>query len=210
MDGEYRPQCPAHLLKACSKKTLPKGEVLILQGFRETWVYQLLHGRAQAFYLLEHGEKFNLIEILPGETIGETECFVRERSPNMVELTEESELLEMPQSVFLQWLREDSTFALYVMEILAYRLTDLSGKVVFQSPLTAAERCVLLLSVLCKKGVLRAEKDVVYDSIPVTRRSCNRAVKTLCEQGLIRVEGAYLVVANPEEVMKLGESYQNT
>ena len=66
----YVPHCPAHILAQGVQKEWRKGEMLILQGYCEGQVFLLLSGRAQAFYLLGSGEKFNLITILPGETIG--------------------------------------------------------------------------------------------------------------------------------------------
>ena len=199
----YVPHCPAHILAQGVQKEWRKGEMLILQGYCEGQVFLLLSGRAQAFYLLGSGEKFNLITILPGETIGETESFLEERTPNMVELTEDSVLLQLPQTAFLQWVEEDSTFALHVMKILAYRLTDLSRKMVANAPLTVEQQCVAQLAALCRQRLTQVKKDALYGTIPATRRSCNRAVKALGEEGLVRVQGDDIIILDECRLLRM-------
>jgi CRP-like cAMP-binding protein len=188
--------------------TFHQHETILYQGDEGEMLYLIQSGRVRIYVLGEEGQEISVRLIGPGEVFGELAVIDDlPRSANAVAM-EDTVVLTLPRSAYLDHLRRCPQLALNFMRTLSTRLrytTVQAGSLAFLGVYRRVARELLELAE--GYGVVEAEgvritvpltQQELATMVGATRESTNKALAAFRRQGLIRVRRGQIVVVNPQ------------
>ena len=118
---------PARLLHSYGR-SLRKGEVLFSAGDRERSAYFVYYGRI-GIYIPSSGLESSIASMGPGEVFGEMAYILGEDRTATARAEEESAVLELPPSIFEQYLASHPDAARHLIGSLSERLRTTDGRI---------------------------------------------------------------------------------
>ncbi|MEP1144250.1 MAG: Crp/Fnr family transcriptional regulator [Henriciella sp.] len=188
-----------HLDENTSAQRLRKNEILIHQDAPVPHVYLVKSGLLQAKFVSFEGAEVWLANLGPGAIVGEISALCSRLSSSNVEAAEPTEVLLVPQKVFLDALSRSSKLALAVASMLAGRIADTSTSLTSHVALKIEYRLMNALKTMAERGqrgedlkVARAPSMLqLAVRIHASREATSRAYAKLLKRGvLIKKDGA--------------------
>lgn len=186
---------------------LRKGELLFAMGDEARSLFIVLQGWIKVFRISRTGEEAVISIFGLGESFAEAGVFSdRQIYPVNAEAVEESIVLSVPRTFFVDKINEDSNFALRILGTIAARQNFLVQHMEQITTRSAPQRVAYFLLKFCQEGVsgdtvrqitLPYEKSVISTRLNMTPETFSRSLAALKEHG-VTVEGAHVTLNNPE------------
>lgn len=199
--------CPPPLREQMEHCHFAAGEYLMRCGDEADTVYLLLEGDVKVFHYAQNGEIIiSYIGSKNRELFGEVEALRDDGyaiSRNVLAVTACS-AMKIPKALFLQWVRQDPDWSLFLLRRFARQMAEASEYGVSSAVRPLKVRAaMLLLDHLQPGGEVNIGKDELSGILATSMRSTNRILKTMREERLIAVRGNHLKVLNEEALQQL-------
>ena len=161
-------------------------EKILKQNDKPSFVYIIKKGKVKIYSLAPTQVKYLERIFCEYNLFGELELFVDKPILNYVEAMEPCEVIKIPKDTFLEWIKYDSDFSLYIHVQLSTKMyhTSVNSKANVAYPLKA--RIIFFLwSFLDEHKLTSVHKDILVEGVGSNIRSINRIIKELVNEGLI-------------------------
>ncbi|MBI1954614.1 MAG: Crp/Fnr family transcriptional regulator [Proteobacteria bacterium] len=188
-------------------KQYNKGEELFAMGDPALNFFFIINGWVKLYRISREGEETIINVFASGETFAEAAVFgPKQRYPVNAQAVEDTIVLEIPRSLFVEKIKENSGFALSILGSIAAHQHYLIQQIEQLTVKEAPQRLGSFLVHLCKPG---KEKDVEinlpYDKFLIARRlniqpeTFSRALKKLEPYG-VSVKGRVIFIHDVKEL----------
>jgi CRP-like cAMP-binding protein len=188
-------------------KDYEKGEEIFAMGDPAEGFFLILEGWIKLYRVNREGEEAIISISGPGETFAEAAVFgPMQRYPVNAQAVEKTVLLEIPRTLFVEKIHENSDFALMILGSISARQRSLIQQIEQITVKTAPQRIGTFLLRLCLPGQTRnIEIGLPYDKSLIARRlniepeTFSRALKKLGPCG-VSMNGRMITI---EDISKL-------
>lgn len=205
----------ANMLKNCPEETLekwkithyPKHKIICHQGEVYDRFYIIVDGLASIFIMAENGKKYIQSIYKKGDYFGELEIFNSHPYICSIEALTELTVMSLEKSHFLNWIKKDKDFLLYLTRTLCnsfYKLSQKAGEDLLYS---LKYRICNHLMFCVEKGEkkpfgikVKIPKKQLSQLLVVTPRSINRILKQLEQREIIEVYNDSIIVKDVERL----------
>ncbi|BES64312.1 hypothetical protein SANA_07510 [Gottschalkiaceae bacterium SANA] len=182
--------CPASLRDKLEKISFSPDDYLMKQNDINHWVFILLSGEAQAYSETKTGLRHVRYIHHAGEVVGEIEAITNDPIICSVVATSTGEAIKVSQESYLEWIRTDSEFAMFVIGQLAESLAIMSAYTSMNMQYSLKQR---LMQFFLQKhqqfgNPFYVDKKLTADLFGCHLRSVNRIVKELESKNLLGYE----------------------
>jgi methanogenic corrinoid protein MtbC1/CRP-like cAMP-binding protein len=195
------------------KKHYPRGAVLLWQGDPVEQIYLILSGAVKVSAISPEGKIYAYGILGAGRLIGARTYLLGGVYESVAEVSENTELLVIPQAEFDRALRTNQDFSRAVMKEMAREASVIAGNVRDLSFLDVQQRLKHSLMNLAREHGIRTERGVIID-LNITQDeigtmvSANRTTIAAClselrAKGFLWKDGRHLAILPPEHVEKL-------
>ena len=179
-------------------------EKILKQNDKPSFVYIIKKGKVKIYSLAPTQVKYLERIFCEYNLFGELELFVDKPILNYVEAMEPCEVIKIPKDAFLEWIKYDSDFSLYIHVQLSTKMyhTSVNSKANVAYPLKA--RIIFFLwSFLDEHKLTSVHKDILVEGVGSNIRSVNRIIKELVNEDLIEYNKGFIKVKNMDKLMDL-------
>ncbi|QQG37298.1 MAG: Crp/Fnr family transcriptional regulator [Micavibrio aeruginosavorus] len=184
-----------------------KGEELFAMGDQAASFFFIIDGWVKLYRITREGEESIINVFAPHETFAEAAVFgPMQRYPVNAQAVEDTTLLEIPRSLFVETIRADSDLAISILGAIAAKQHYLIQQIEQLTVREAPQRIGTFLLRLCPPGATRnIEVALPYDKSLIARRlniqpeTFSRAFKKLEPHG-VHLQGRVAVI---EEIGRL-------
>lgn len=200
--------CPDFLKKEFTTIHFKTFDKIILQDEISNFVYIMKKGKAKVYSLTTNG--INYLEHIyhEYELFGELEVFLDKPALAYVEALENSQVIQIPKKSFLEWIRYDSDFSLYINTKLSEKMynTCINTKANIVYPLKY--RVLFFLSRFFNDYNLpNITKDMLVEGVGSNIRSINRVLKELVEDGILEYNKGFIEIKDFDKAMDVIDTY---
>ncbi|HET7481826.1 MAG TPA: Crp/Fnr family transcriptional regulator [Actinomycetota bacterium] len=191
-----------------SERRYAKGDPVFIQGAPGDALFVLVEGSLKVVLTSEDGEEMVLVTLRPPGSVGELALADGgPRSASVIAL-EDSHMLVLPRSRWIQRMGEHAALRQALLEVLATtlrRLTDQAADFVF---LDLQGRVAKLLISLAEAGEsesldLKMTQTDIAHMVGGSRQSVNQILRGFQHRGDLEVDGGSLVIKNLERLRRL-------
>ncbi|MFA7275559.1 MAG: Crp/Fnr family transcriptional regulator [Pseudobdellovibrionaceae bacterium] len=189
------PNALQSLIKECHVKKLEKGHELFSMGEHAHSLYIIMDGWIKLFRVSRSGEEAVIHIFGPGESFAEAAVFSENQIyPVNAQAIEESEVLGIPRSFFVNKIKEDSNFALTMLGTIAARQNFLVHHMEQLTTRSASQRIGYFLLRFCQEShdkngqmvvTLPYDKSIISTRLNIKPETFSRSLSTLREHGII-------------------------
>jgi CRP-like cAMP-binding protein len=185
------------------QKHYEKGAPLFSMGDPATRLFFIIDGWIKLYRVNRDGEETIINIFAPRETFAEAAAFgPAQHYPVSAQAVEDSTVLEIPRTLFIDKIREDSDFALSIIGSIAARQHYLVQMIEHLAVKTPPQRLGCFLLRLCPpEKTERVEVSLPYDKALIARRlsiqpeTFSRALKKLEPHG-VSTKGRSVIIQN--------------
>ncbi len=199
----------AAFMRHARTRRLTRGELLFAHGDPVTSLYLITCGSVQLFRTTHEGQQKTIALVKAGQPLCEDEimdaCHGRRTSGVAVE---DSELLEFPVARVKEMARENGTFALNLLSLVAARLHLAEVEAEHQAAMSAAQLVACFLQRMCvlydfnQAGFeLPYSKTLIASRLGMEVKTFSRTIAKLKDHG-ISVEGNHVAILDLKAVGK--------
>lgn len=202
---------PQELKTRMYEKELTAKEIIMHQGIVPDIFAVLLDGMVKVYQNTPKGDVFLYRILTGGEILGELEIITNSPCIANVEAIEQSKILYMDKSVYINWLKTDSEFSLYINKVICQRIIKLAEK-------TATALCFPLeysfLKFLDHKfqasddNEIVISKNLLTESMGTTLRNTNRILKKIIGKNIIDYKKGRIKLLSESKLKAELESYE--
>lgn len=190
------------------KKEYEKNEIIIDPCRSSGFLYLLVSGRAVVYSLGIDGDELTVYEYHGIDCFGEIELLCGRRYPLTVRAATDCTVYLIAQRDFLQWIREDSKFSLFLLKRMSEKLLQNSDRMTRLSLLTMRERYLLSIHEHETAGDLATlTKARVAEEICAPVRSLNRLIAG--NRHLIAYDKAGFIILDDQKLREICERLQD-
>ncbi|MGL4912208.1 MULTISPECIES: Crp/Fnr family transcriptional regulator [Clostridia] len=199
---ELLDNCPHHIKNKFSELKFDAYDKILLQNETSNCVYILKSGKVKVYSLTTNGIKYLDHIYCKYELFGELEVFLNTSTLGFVEALEPCDLIKITREDFLEWLKYDNDFSLYINIQLSQKMynTCINSKANVVYPLKYRV-LYFLCRFLTEHNTDSVHKDIVVEGIGSNIRSINRVVKDLNDNNIIEYNQGYIKVKNLDRVI---------
>ncbi len=198
-------------LKDCIvMKRYEKGMTILSAEDEIKGVLIVKKGKAKVYSLAENGSTHMIKIYEAGELLGEMEILTGRTVFHYVEALETCEMMWISQSLFFDWIKEDSDVSLYIMKQLAEKLYR--SATVMKSVVLYPLKYQVLFFIwrhICETKEMVIKKELVVEALGSNTRSINRIIKELDEDGILDNLSGEIIVHEFSKVVQLVSQYES-
>lgn len=175
---------------------------ILKQNENPDFVYIVKKGKVKVYSLAPTQVKYLERIYCEYEIFGELEAFINKPILNYVEALEPCEAYKIPKDVFIDWIKHDSEFSLFVHVELSKKMyyTSINSKANVAYPLKA--RIIFFLWNFFNEHKLRSiHKDILVEGVGSNIRSVNRIIKELIDEDLIEYNKGFIKIKNMDKLV---------
>ena len=175
-----------------------RGEMVFNVGSSSNEVYILLDGRVKVFELSQEGKEVILWFCFSGELFGLSEVFQCSGREVNAQACSNVEVLTIKKMDFERYLTQHSHLAMYVIELLGYRLRELSDVLLNMASDDVTSRVIKLLTRLCSRYGKPADDYILLDialthqemadMIGTSRQTVTSVLSMLRKKGVLKMQ----------------------
>lgn len=199
--------CPNIIKDSFLKKYFEPGDKILSQNEASHYVYILRKGRAKVYFSSPIGVIFLEYIYNDGELFGEVEVLNNKPILSSVEAISFCEVIQISKENFINWLKFDGDFSLFINKQLADKLYMICIHSETNIIYPLKYRLLFFLqnhiSNNYQKGV---PKDILVEGLGSNTRSINRIIKELVDEGIIIYDKGIIKIASCD---KLKEELKN-
>ncbi|QJA08559.1 Crp/Fnr family transcriptional regulator [Romboutsia sp. CE17] len=198
----YLDICPDFIKKQFIDIEFNTFDKILKQNDTPSFVYIIKKGKVKVYSLAPTQVKYLERIYCEYNLFGELEVFVNKPILNYVEAMEHCEAVKIPKSAFLEWIKYDSDFSLYIHVQLSTKMyhTSVNSKTNVAYPLKA--RIIFFIwSFLDDHKVDTVHKDILVEGVGSNIRSINRIIKELVNENLIEYNKGFIKVKDMDKLV---------
>lgn len=198
----YLDICPDFIKKQFIDTEFNTFDKILKQNDTPSFVYIIKKGKVKVYSLAPTQVKYLERIYCEYNLFGELEVFVNKPILNYVEAMEHCEAVKIPKSAFLEWIKYDSDFSLYIHVQLSTKMyhTSVNSKTNVAYPLKA--RIIFFIwSFLDDHKVDTVHKDILVEGVGSNIRSINRIIKELVDENLIEYNKGFIKVKDMDKLV---------
>ena len=196
--------CPSHIKQDFLNITFNSFDKILFQNEAANSVYIIKKGKVKVYSLTPTGVKYLERIYCEYEIFGELEIFIDKPILNYVEALEPCEVIKIPKKSFLDWIRYDSDFSLYIHIQLSHKLytTSINSKANIVYPLKY--RLAFFLWRFREEHDLDTiHKDLLVEGVGSNIRSVNRIIKELSNDNIIDYNKGHIKVKDINKLLDI-------
>jgi len=192
--------------KSLFKSFKNKQEIFALNDKAHSF-FLIIEGWVKLYRMTREGEEAIINVFAPGETFAEAAVFSsRQVYPVNAQAVEKTEVLEIPRTLFVNKIKEDSDFALHILGSISARQHSLIQQIEQVTVKSAPQRIGAFLLRLCPpEQTSNIAVELPYDKSLIARRlniqpeTFSRALAKLKPYGVVQ-QGRQIIVMNTEKL----------
>lgn len=200
--------CPKHIRDTFIYIQFNTFDKIIFQNDTSNYIYIIKKGRAKVYSLTTNGDKYLEHIYNEYELFGELEVFLDKPNLSFVETLEPCEVIKITKKSFLEWLKFDNDFSLYINVQLSEKMYNscVNSKANIIYPLKY-KLLFFLWRFLERHNFDSVHKDIVVEGIGSNIRSVNRIIKELSNDGIIEYHKGLIKVKDFDNLVDIINTY---
>jgi CRP-like cAMP-binding protein len=193
--------CPAYILEKWESKSYDKDVIITHQGEIDDYFYIIIKGCVNIYRLGENGKAYSQSIYNESDYFGDLEIFDRRPYVCSIKTLMKCEVIRLHRKYFLQWVKEDKEFLLYLVKTLCRSFYKLSEKAGDDTLFSLKYRiCNYLIYCIRERDEsencieIKLNKKHLSEHFVVTQRSVNRILKYLNEKNIIEVKNDSVII----------------
>ena len=198
----YLDTCPDFIKDKFININFKTFDKILKQNEEPSFVYIIKKGKVKVYSLTPTQLKYLEIIYCEYELFGELEVFIDKPILNFVEAVEPCEVIKIPKDTFLEWIKYDSDFSLFIHVQMAEKMyhTSISSKA--NIAYTLKSRIIFFLwSFLDEHNLDSVHKDILVEGVGSNIRSVNRIIKELVDESLIEYNKGFIKVKDMDKLV---------
>ncbi len=198
----YLDTCPDFIKDKFININFKTFDKILKQNEDPSFVYIIKKGKVKVYSLTPTQLKYLERIYCEYELFGELEVFIDKPILNFVEAVEPCEVIKIPKDTFLDWIKYDSDFSLFIHVQMAEKMyhTSISSKA--NIAYTLKSRIIFFLwSFLDEHNLDSVHKDILVEGVGSNIRSVNRIIKELVDESLIEYNKGFIKVKDMDKLV---------
>lgn len=198
----YLDTCPDFIKNKFININFKTFDKILKQNEDPSFVYIIKKGKVKVYSLTPTQLKYLERIYCEYELFGELEVFIDKPILNFVEAVEPCEVIKIPKDTFLDWIKYDSDFSLFIHVQMAEKMyhTSISSKA--NIAYTLKSRIIFFLwSFLDEHNLDSVHKDILVEGVGSNIRSVNRIIKELVDESLIEYNKGFIKVKDMDKLV---------
>ena len=198
----YLDTCPDFIKDKFININFKTFDKILKQNEDPSFVYIIKKGKVKVYSLTPTQLKYFERIYCEYELFGELEVFIDKPILNFVEAVEPCEVIKIPKDTFLEWIKYDSDFSLFIHVQMAEKMyhTSISSKA--NIAYTLKSRIIFFLwSFLDEHNLDSVHKDILVEGVGSNIRSVNRIIKELVDESLIEYNKGFIKVKDMDKLV---------
>ena len=198
----YLDTCPDFIKNKFININFKIFDKILKQNEDPSFVYIIKKGKVKVYSLTPTQLKYLERIYCEYELFGELEVFIDKPILNFVEAVEPCEVIKIPKDTFLEWIKYDSDFSLFIHVQMAEKMyhTSISSKA--NIAYTLKSRIIFFLwSFLDEHNLDSVHKDILVEGVGSNIRSVNRIIKELVDESLIEYNKGFIKVKDMDKLV---------
>ena len=198
----YLDTCPDFMKDKFININFKTFDKILKQNEDPSFVYIIKKGKVKVYSLTPTQLKYLERIYCEYELFGELEVFIDKPILNFVEAVEPCEVIKIPKDTFLEWIKYDSDFSLFIHVQMAEKMyhTSISSKA--NIAYTLKSRIIFFLwSFLDEHNLDSVHKDILVEGVGSNIRSVNRIIKELVDESLIEYNKGFIKVKDMDKLV---------
>ena len=198
----YLDTCPDFIKDKFININFKTFDKILKQNEDPYFVYIIKKGKVKVYSLTPTQLKYLERIYCEYELFGELEVFIDKPILNFVEAVEPCEVIKIPKDTFLEWIKYDSDFSLFIHVQMAEKMyhTSISSKA--NIAYTLKSRIIFFLwSFLDEHNLDSVHKDILVEGVGSNIRSVNRIIKELVDESLIEYNKGFIKVKDMDKLV---------
>ena len=198
----YLDTCPDFIKDKFININFKTFDKILKQNEDPSFVYIIKKGKVKVYSLTPTQLKYLERIYCEYELFGELEVFIDKPILNFVEAVEPCEVIKIPKDTFLEWIKYDSDFSLFIHVQMAEKMyhTSISSKA--NIAYTLKSRIIFFLwSFLDEHNLDSVHKDLLVEGVGSNIRSVNRIIKELVDESLIEYNKGFIKVKDMDKLV---------
>lgn len=187
--------CPSYIKNNFINIKFNTFDKILIQNQLADSVYIVKKGKVKVYSLTPAGVKYLERTYCENDLFGELEIFADKPILNFVEALEPCDTIKISKKDFLEWIKYDSEFSLYVHIHLSKKMYDTSINSKTIISYTLKDRLLIFLwKFLDEHNLNTVHKDIIVEGIGSNIRSVNRIIKELIDENIIEYNKGFVKV----------------
>lgn len=198
----YLDTCPDFIKNSFSTVNFNTFDKILIQNEKSDFVYIITSGKVKVYSLTPTGVKYLERIYCNYEIFGELEAFINKPILNFVEAIEPCQAIRIQKSEFLNWIKSDSEFSLYIHIQISEKMyyTSINSRANVTYPLKS--RLIFFLwNFLDEHNLDTVHKDILVEGVGSNIRSVNRIIKELVDESLIEYNKGFIKVKDMDKLV---------
>lgn len=194
--------CPEDFICNMEHIFFKKGQTVIKKNTYPHYVYVVLDGIANVYYLNCQCRDIVASYFLKGDFIGEINAVCKQKYMFDAIAQSDMELIKIPADVFIQRMKTDFRLVESMIQSQNNRINYLEGFALSNASLPIYEKILLFLCCFHSDEKYRRvfSKDFLCAYLGVNIRSINRILKSMSEKGFIRTGNGKIAIADYQKL----------
>ncbi len=199
---DYLPTCPKLVSETLQTISFALGDMILSQGDPPEFVYILTAGEAKVFTLTLNGSSYLEHIYSAGELFGEFEAINLRPYLSCIQASSACTAVRMTNSAFLEWMKLDPEFSLFISRQMADKLYQSSLDAITNIVYPLRYRVLYFLWNVSQNGRKTIRKEDLIAGLGSNERSVNRIIKDLINALLIDYDRGVITIPDAGELVK--------
>ena len=195
--------CPNYIKNKFMYVKFNTFDKILKQNEDPNFVYIIKKGKVKVYSLTPSGIKYLERTYCENDLFGELEVFANKPILNYVEALEPCEAIKISKESFLEWIKYDSEFSLYIHIELSEKMYHTSINSKANVAYNLKDRVLFFLwKFLNEHNLNTVHKDILVEGVGSNIRSVNRIIKELVDEDIVEYNKGFIKV---KDINKLAD-----
>lgn len=202
--------CPDYIKNNFINITFNTFDKILTQNELAKYVYIIRKGKVKVYSLAPTGVKYLERIYCENYLFGELEVFADKAILNHVEALEPCDAIKISKAYFLEWIKSDSEFSLYIHVQLSKKMYQTSINNKTNIAYSLKYRLLFFLwTFLDEHNLDTVSKDILVEGVGSNIRSVNRVIKELIDENFIEYNKGFIKVVDMNKLVDIIFSSNN-
>ena len=198
----YLDTCPDFIKNKFININFETFDKILKQNDKPSFVYIIKKGKVKVYSLTPTQIKYLERVYCEYDLFGELEVFADKPILNYVEALQPCEVIKIPKDAFLEWIKRDSEFSLYIHVQLSNKMYHTSVNSKANIVYSLRSRMIFFLwNFLDEHNLESLHKDILVEGVGSNIRSVNRIIKELVDEDLIEYNKGFIKVKDMHKLV---------
>lgn len=196
--------CPDYIKDKFVNVKFNTFDKILVQNETTNFVYIIKKGKVKVYSLTPTGVKYLERIYCENDLFGELEIFANKPILNYVEALEPCEAIKISKESFLDWIKYDSDFSLYVHIQLSQKMYHTSINSKANVTYNLKYRLLFFLwKFLDEHNLDTVHKDILVEGVCSNIRSVNRIIKELVDENIVEYNKGFVKVKDINKIVDI-------